>query len=118
MPIGGTFMEEKFQCDGDILNTVKTDVNTLREELQDSLTSAQNIHSAIKDSQEWKGRPRDAMAGFLDLITQFHASIVDGGGKGGKSPMDEMCTAMDDFCKSVDSFYEDFAEYKELKKIQ
>lgn len=111
-------MAESFRCDGDILNTVKNDVNTLRQELKDTLTSAQNVMEEIRESEQWKGRQKDAMVAFLDLTTQYHGAIVGGNKEGNRSPMDEMCTAMEDFCKAVESFYEEYQEYKEIKKIQ
>ena len=107
---------ESFKCDGDIMNSVKNDVNTLRQELKDTLTNAKNVMEEIRESKEWQGRQRDAMAGFLHLTTQYHGAIL--GEEGNRSPMDEMCTAMEDFCKAVESFYEEYQEYKEIKKIQ
>ena len=91
---------------------IQSDMKTTQEKLQDAYGSAKVLSERLNEG-EWEGDAREAMAAFMDLMLQYHASFIG-------SPNDPVQEAIDGINACVEAlgnFYTDSGAYLELEKM-
>lgn len=106
---------EDFRISGEAMNQLDENFKQVKEKIQSSADKVSQLLSQIESEKEWTGESADAFLAYMDLMNQYHHALMD---VDGFQPLEDAEAALKELGDNIDSFYADFAEYKEMEKIE
>lgn len=106
---------EDFRISGEAMNQLEESFKQAKTKINSSADKATQLLSKIESEKKWTGQSADAFFAYMDLMNQYHHALMD---IDGFQPLNDAETALEELGDNIDGFYADFAEYKEMEKIE
>jgi hypothetical protein len=109
-------MSNSFQkMDGAKFNSLYQDVQKISECLNHAYSIANVLHNQM-ECDDWKGRSKDEMLAYLDLLLQYHGALI--GQRSDSNPVQEGSLALAELLNHLNQFYFDCNIYKKLESLE
>lgn len=104
-------MSDEYIYDVDSIQERARMMTSTISELQELLTMIESLQSKVKSYGGWKGKQKQELLTFLELLIDYHKDLV----KKSNAPFVQYQKALEELVKDLDSYTSQSKSYKELK---
>lgn len=103
------------KMDGAQFGSLYQDVQKISKCLKDAYSIANVLHNQMK-CDDWEGKSKDQMLAYLELLLQYHGSLI--GQRGDSNPVQECSLALAELLNHLNQFYFECGIFKKLESLE
>lgn len=102
------------KMDGAQFESQYYDLLLIQTRLNEAYSVASQLQQQIQKN-DWKGKSKNEMQAYLDLLLQYHGSLI--GKAGGSNPVQEGAVALKQLLDYLDAFYSECDVFRKLESL-
>lgn len=106
---------EEFRLIASSIEKLDSDTKEARQILETTYNSIQEIFQRLKFSSTFQGQARNELLGYLDLLQQYHGSLI--GKDSDFNPTKSAEEGIEELIENMNNYYDKCVVYKSLEEI-